>query len=240
MRPELPSERNCCWAAIFTSPPGARARRTHAPSPRSLRGEGEEWLLPGKHLRHMFPIDEMVHERLEVVRPAVAIIDVVGVLPDVAAQDGPRAMHQRVLAVRRLGDRDLAILDGKPTPARAELGDAGLDEVLLHLRDRAEVGDDLLFKFARNLVAAATALHPLPEMDVIVMLTRIVEEAGILAERAPDDVLERLAVPLGSLEQIVAVIDIGEVMLVVMIFERFARHVRRERIVRIRQVGQGK
>jgi len=36
-------------------------------------------------------------------------------------------------------------------------------------------------------------------MDVIVMLPGIVEEAGILAEGALDDVLERLALPFGAL-----------------------------------------
>jgi len=53
----------------------------------------------------------MIDERLQIVRPAVAIIDVVGMLPDVAAQDRSGAMNQRAFAVRRLGDFELAVLD---------------------------------------------------------------------------------------------------------------------------------
>src|SRR6267154_174036 len=41
-----------------------------------------------EHLRDVAPIDEMIDERLEIVRPPVAIVDVVGVLPDVAAENG--------------------------------------------------------------------------------------------------------------------------------------------------------
>ena len=52
-----------------------------------------------------------------------------------------------------------------------------------------------------------------------------------LAVRELDDLLERLALPFGALEQVVAVVDIGEVVLVVMEFERFLRHVRCERVV---------
>src|SRR5262245_66163129 len=103
-------------------------------------------------------------------------------LPHVAAEDRLAAGHWRSLSVGRLRDADLAVLDREPAPARAELRDAGLDEVFLHLRDRAEIGDDLLFEIARNLVAAAIGLHPLPEMDVVVVLAGIVEEPGILAE----------------------------------------------------------
>ena len=57
------------------------------------------------------------------------------------------------------------------------------------------------------------------------MLAGVVEDGGILAERALDDFLERLALPLCSLEHVVAVVDIGQVVLVVMKLERFARHV---------------
>ena len=72
----------------------------------------------------------MIEERLEVVRSSVAIIDVVGMFPYVAAEDGLGAVDQRVLPVRRLHNDDLAVLDREPAPARAELGDAGLGQVL--------------------------------------------------------------------------------------------------------------
>src|SRR5579859_4101652 len=61
-----------------------------------------------EHLVDMFPVDEMLEERLQVIRTAVAVIDVIGVLPDVAAEERGRTMHQRVFAVGRLGDFELA------------------------------------------------------------------------------------------------------------------------------------
>ena len=68
----------------------------------------------------------MVEKRFEVIRPPVAIIDVVGVLPHVAAEDRLGAVHERVLAVRCLADNDLAVLDCEPAPPGAELRSAGL------------------------------------------------------------------------------------------------------------------
>src|ERR1700760_1401568 len=98
----------------------------------------------------MFPVDEMINERLQVIRTAVAIVDVVGMLPDVAAEDRRRAMHQRVLAVRGLGDGELAALDLEPAPAGAELADAGGGEIGLELLEATEVLVDLLFQTARQ------------------------------------------------------------------------------------------
>ena len=48
-----------------------------------------------EHLVDMFPVHEMVDERLQIVRTAVAVVDVVGVLPHIAAE-------QRAGAVVRL------------------------------------------------------------------------------------------------------------------------------------------
>src|ERR1700674_912151 len=141
----------------------------------------------------MVPIDQVIDEGLAIVRAPVGIVDMVGVLPHIAPEYRLAAVNQRALAVGRLHDGDLAVLDRKPAPARSELGDAGLDEVLFHLGDRSEVRDDLLLERAGNLVTAAAGLHPFPEVDVVVVLAGIVEQAGILAERALDALFERLS-----------------------------------------------
>src|SRR5690606_23021673 len=96
------------------------------------------------------------------------------------AEDRRAAVDERVLAVRRLGDRQLAVADRKPRPARAELRHARLYEVGAELVIAAEVAVDRLGKCARHLLAAAVLLHPLPEMDVVVVLRGVVEEAGVL------------------------------------------------------------
>src|SRR5579884_2312483 len=162
-----------------------------------------------KELLDVLPVYQMVDEGLQVVRPAVAVIDVVGMFPHVAAENGRCAVHQRILAVGRLGDGELAVLDSDPAPARAELGHAGLHEILLHLGEAAKIAVDPGLELAGDLVAAAVRLHPFPEMDVVVMLTGIVEEARILPERALDHLLERLALEPAAREQLVAVVDIG-------------------------------
>src|SRR5690242_12770583 len=132
-------------------------------------------------LEHVVPVDQAVDERLEVFRTGVAIVDVIAVLPDIDAEDRGRAMDERVLAVRGLRDGELAILHRQPGPAGAELRRAGSDEIGAELVVAAEIAVDRGLQLARKLVAAAVLLHPLPEMDVVVVLAGIVEEAGILA-----------------------------------------------------------
>ena len=75
-------------------------------------------------------------------------------------------------------------------------------------------------------------------MDVVVVLAGIVEERGVLAERALDDLLQGLALEFGALQQIVAVRHIGLVVFVVVKFQRLLRHMRGEGIVGIGKVGK--
>src|SRR5262249_32920578 len=98
-------------------------------------------------------------------------------LPDIAAENRLSYVNQRIFTVRRLHHDDLAVLDGQPAPAGSELRDACLDEFLFHLRNRPEIGCDLLLERARDFVAAAARLHPFPKMRVIEVLAGIVEQA---------------------------------------------------------------
>src|ERR1700730_14557263 len=50
------------------------------------------------HLADVVPIDKTLEERLEIMGAPVAIVDVIGVLPHIAAEDWRGALHQRVLA----------------------------------------------------------------------------------------------------------------------------------------------
>src|ERR1700736_4776065 len=70
-----------------------------------------------EHLLDVVPIDQIVEPGLEIFRPQVAIVDVIGVLPHVAAEQRPAAMNKWVLAVRCLGDFELAVLQREPAPA---------------------------------------------------------------------------------------------------------------------------
>src|SRR6185312_16525016 len=96
--------------------------------------------------QHMIPVDQTVDERLQIFRTGVAIVDVIGMLPDIDAEDRLAAMDERVLAVRRLGNLQLAVLHRKPGPAGAELRRAGGDEVGAELVVAAEVAVDRLLQ----------------------------------------------------------------------------------------------
>ena len=76
-------------------------------------------------------------------------------LPDVDAEDRGRAMHQRVFAVGRLGDFELAVLHRQPGPAGAELADAGGGSKLPGRLEK-KINEDLggLEKFKTDFAAA--------------------------------------------------------------------------------------
>ena len=97
---------------------------------------------------------------------------------------------------------------------------------------------DLLLELAGD-GAAAIRLHPLPEMDVVVMLAGIVEEGLVLAEGALDDLLDALALELRAFQQVVAVVDVGRMVLVVVELQRLLRHVGLQGVIGVRQFGKG-
>jgi hypothetical protein len=75
---------------------------------------------------------------------------------------------------------------------------------------------------------------------VVVVLTGIIEEAGIFAKRPLHHVFERFAFQTAAFQKLVAVIDIRLVVLVMVILERLAGYIGCEGVMGIRQVGQGK
>src|SRR5260221_10417633 len=173
-----------------------------------------------KHLIHVVPIYQMLPEGLEIVRPPVAVVDVIRMLPDIASEDRLSAVHQRVFGIRELGNGQLAFLHSDPYPAGTELGHAGLNEIVLGLGYAAQVTFDLTLQLTGDLVAAATRLHAFPKMHVIIMLGSIVEETRIVSVGTPHDHFQRVALPLRPFEQFVTSIDVGFMMLVMMKFQR--------------------
>src|SRR5688572_10655473 len=69
------------------------------------------------HLLDMLPVDETVEKGLEIFLPRIAVVDVIGMLPHVAAEHRLASMHQRVLTIGCLGDGELAVLHRDPAPA---------------------------------------------------------------------------------------------------------------------------
>jgi hypothetical protein len=97
-----------------------------------------------KQLFDVGPVDEMLDESLEIVGPAVSVVDVVRVLAHIDPENWRCSVHERTFAVRRLANLELAILHRKPRPARTKLSSAGRNKGLLELVVPAEIFVDLL------------------------------------------------------------------------------------------------
>src|SRR5579862_207829 len=223
-------------------PPPAKGRgNSRSPPPLAGGGRGGRGSAPrlGELLGDEVPVHQVVEERLEVVRAPVLVVEIVGVLPHVAAEQRRAADDQRVDAVGRLLDRELAVLVDQPGPARAELPDARRLELLLELVEAAEGLVDRARDVARRR-SAAVRLHHRPEQVVVPRLGGVVEDADlvVLLPSLADDLLERLVGKRAVADQPVQGRVVGLVMLAVMKLERTRRHVGFERVVGIGQRGE--
>src|ERR1039458_5483613 len=130
----------------------------------------------GEALVDFVPVDN-VPPRGEVVGAAAVEFQVVGVLPDVVAEDGVEAIGEGTVLVGGGDDGELAGLEDEPAPAGAELLGGGLVEELFEALEVAEVGLDLGGDVAMRL-AAAFGLHDLPEHGVVDVTAAIVADGA--------------------------------------------------------------
>ncbi len=75
-------------------------------------------------------------------------------------------------------------------------------------------------------------------MDVVEVLAGIVEDARVLAVARLDDLLEAHALEARARQQLVQRVDIGLVVLVVVILQRFRRHGGLQGFIGVRQRGE--
>ena len=61
------------------------------------------------HLGHVIPIDQVIEKRLEVIGAPIAVVDVVGMLPDVTAEDLLAAVYQPGPPPRRVAAQKAAV-----------------------------------------------------------------------------------------------------------------------------------
>ena len=87
------------------------------------------------------PVDD-VPEGLDVVGAAVLVVEVVGVFPDVEAEDWGFAFGQRGVLVGGAFDGQLALVGDEPGPAAAEPLGGGVVKQFLELLEAAEGGVD--------------------------------------------------------------------------------------------------
>ncbi len=87
---------------------------------------------------HLGPI-HYIPPRRQVIRPAIVVLQVIRVFPDIVAEDRVQTLRQRIVLVRSGGNREFATLPHQPSPAGAELLGRGVVERLLEVFKAAEV-----------------------------------------------------------------------------------------------------
>src|SRR5579864_5070590 len=91
----------------------------------------------------------------QILRTAVLVLQIIGMLPDVVAEDGEQALREGRILVGGGDDLELAAGENHPTPTGAELLGGGFVEGLLERLEIAEVGGDLIGDGASGLAADA-------------------------------------------------------------------------------------
>src|SRR5712691_6383591 len=176
---------------------------------------------------------------VDVIGPAVLILQVVRVFPHVDAEDDLLPFHQRAVLVRGAFDHELATLIDHPRPAAAEAADTGLLQLLLELVETAERRVDRGGDRPARL-AARLRRHDLPEHGVVDMAAAVVAHCGADVLRhgvdAAQQILGALRLQFGMLVQRrVQIGDVRVVMLPVVNLHRLLVDVRFERIGRVRK-----
>ena len=95
---------------------------------------------------------------LKIVCPAVLVLEVIGVLPDVESEQGSEAFGEGIACVGALGYEELAVVVlGEPYPSGAEEADAGVDKGAAEVLEAAEVAVDGLAQLSFGHASAVGA-----------------------------------------------------------------------------------
>ena len=114
----------------------------------------------------------------DVIGALVLVFEVVGVFPNVAAEErGAGAVHERVVLVGSGGDGDFAVFGDEPGPAGAEAGGTGFGESFFEGVEGAEGSGDGIGEGTGG-GAAGVGGHDGPEEAVVVMTAAIVTDGS--------------------------------------------------------------
>src|ERR671912_623146 len=171
---------SCWWSATWNAPwPGTAATPAWARSSSSSAATATDGRAAGRlALREVrggeLPVDQVLEPGLDVCRPGVLEVEVVGVLPDVEREQRGLAVLEREVGVLGLEDLEAVVALREPGPTRAEQGLGLVGEGLLEVVDRPE---RLLERRADVAVgiAAAAGSHAAPEERVVPGLRGVVE-----------------------------------------------------------------
>ena len=147
-------------------------------------------------------------------------------------------MDQRRVGVVERGDPELAAVEHQPGPAVGEMVDGFLVELLQQRLGRRRTRRR---SAARSLPVGLLPVgrrEALPEEAVVPELGAVVEQLACRPSALAARMTSTSEAPSRPVvaEQLVGLVDIGAVMLAVVEFERFGRHVRRERVLGDRAV----
>ena len=158
------------------------------------------------------PVDR-APEGINVRGTIVLVVDVVGVFPDIASEDGLDLFSQRVAGVVGLHNLQLArlgVLD-EPGPTGAEVADGGGGEFLLELFERTEGRLDFFSDAARGF-STTSGGHGLPVEGVVPDLGGEVEDGSLFGhDHFFDGLLGEFRVGFGSS------VELGDVASVVLV-----------------------
>src|SRR6266550_962457 len=165
------------WVAARVSRVGESVSLSRTPSTfgsetRALSSRGIRWresvILP-----HRVPVHH-IPPSLNVVGPAVLVLEIIGVFPNIHAKDWLVAIHERAVLIRGGNDFELpALVLNKPRPAAAETTRPGSCKFLFEIVKAAKGGFDVIGKFAFRF-AACVRPHDLPEERMVGMATAVV------------------------------------------------------------------
>src|ERR1035437_8596376 len=175
-----------------------------------------------------------------VIRAAVLILQVVGVLPHVQAHHVALALHYGAVLVG--GGRNLEFPAGsqQPRPAGAEARGRGLVELLLEALEAAESADDRLGHVAHRRPSTARP-HDLPEHRVVDVAAAVVAHRGanVLGNDgavAGQQLLDGLVRQGGGRFQ--RFVQVGDIRVMVLAVVDLHRHFVDVRLQRIGRIGQ--
>src|SRR5690606_30663083 len=162
------------------------------------------------------PVEALTDDRLQEVGPAILVVEIIGMLPNVARQEALPAVRHRRIRVRRRLDRELAAVEREPCPPAAELRRCRLDELLLELSHAAESLVDLLGEGLARLRAARR--EGVPEERVIPHLAGVVEDALLvrLVLDLANNLLERHVRHVRAGHETVQIVHVRGMVLAVM------------------------
>src|SRR3990170_8268595 len=228
IRPSSPGIR--CLRQVFRGELPLSSGRRSGSSPRSFPPSLPKFREVVRDLR---PIDG-VPPRLDVLGASVLILQVIGVLPDVDAEERLAAIQDGIVLVRGRFDGELAATDQQPRPPGPESRCRGLGECFFEIPEAAERIFDGVGQIPRRLPAAAL-FHDLPEHGMIQMAAAVVAHGGTYGLRHFADpceqILDRKLLKLRmAFESLIEIVDIRPVVLVVVNLHRLRVDVRLERV----------